>query len=78
MDTACTLARPMSLVTLALSGLGNTKAVVVVPPRWVVPVAVGRTQVRRFVVPGAAAQNTVRVVLLPYLLIYVDLKISAF
>ena len=60
-----TLVKPLSLTILAISGLGNTKAVVVVPPRCGIPVAVSRTQVRRFVVPGTTAQNTVRVVPLP-------------
>ena len=38
-------------------GLDQTKAVVVVAFTGVVPVAVRRTQVVRFVVPRAAAQN---------------------
>ena len=39
-------------------GLGETETDVVVPVVGVVPVAVGRAEVLRFVVPGAAADHT--------------------
>lgn len=57
MDTHYALATAITATTLAKGGLGNTEAVIVVPIRGGIPVAVSRTQVRRFIVPGAAAKN---------------------
>ena len=40
-----------------LGGQAQAEAVVVVPVRWVVPVAVRRSHVPRIIVPGAAAKH---------------------
>ena len=50
----------MTISVLVSACTGNTETVVIVPVCCRVPVAVGRTHVLWFIVPGATAQHTER------------------